>query len=168
MWGKDRGKIDRSVFVYVVGGCITWEVDRGMDRCTGCHSSMDQVGVLQPKPGGQWARVWAAKCHPLPVGQPPRCCDICPEMSQVGQCLATTEETQVVWAQVTAWDRNEGLGKVTTQPVWQSASFTQYLIELFLYSIIKDQKMFQWQKIIPELTEQAQQEITGVSISVVS
>ena len=61
---------------------------------------MNQVRVLQSEPGGQRSRVRAPERHPLPVAQPPPGSHDGAEVSEVGQGLAATEETQVLSAQV--------------------------------------------------------------------
>ncbi len=62
---------------------------------------MNQVWKLQPEPSrkGTWVR--PTKRHPLPVGQPSFFCHHGAEVCQISQRLATTEEAQVVCAEVT-------------------------------------------------------------------
>jgi len=85
----------------------TWEVDGGLDGCAGCHGGVDQVRILEPEPGGEGARVRAAERHPLPAGQPAALRRHGEEVSEVGQRLATAQETQAAQAEVTEEERRE-------------------------------------------------------------
>lgn len=78
----------------------TWEINSGSYRGTCCDGGVNQVGILQPEPGGERTWVRATKCHPLAVCQPPPLSNDSAEVSQVSQRLATAEETQVVCAEV--------------------------------------------------------------------
>lgn len=78
----------------------TWEVDSGVNGCAGRYRGVHQVRVLQTEPGckGSWVR--ASKRNPLAIGQAPRLCHNRAEVSEIGQCLPTAEETQILSAQV--------------------------------------------------------------------
>lgn len=91
-----------------ISGCLcTWEINRGMNRCTRGYSGVDQVRILQPEPSSERARVRSTECHPLGVGQPVSLCNHCSEVRQVCQRLPAAEEAQVLRAQVTEWKEVE-------------------------------------------------------------
>lgn len=79
---------------------LTWEVDGGVDGCAGRNRGVDQVRVLQAEPGSKGSWVGAPKCNPLAVGQASRGCSDRAEVSEIGQSLTTTEETQIYCAQI--------------------------------------------------------------------
>lgn len=79
---------------------LTWEVDSGVYGCAGRYRGVDQVWVLQTEPGSKGSWVGAPKCNPPAVGQASCCCCDRAEVSEIGQCLTTAEETQIRSAQV--------------------------------------------------------------------
>lgn len=58
------------------------------------------MGILQPEPSSQRARVRAAESHPAAVGQPSGLTHHRTEVSQISQGLAAAEEAQAVRAEV--------------------------------------------------------------------
>lgn len=78
----------------------TWEVDSGVNGCAGRYRGVDQVRVLQTEPCSEGSWVGASKHNPLAIGQAPRRCGNRAEVSEIGQCLTTAEETQILSAQV--------------------------------------------------------------------